>query len=471
MSRGPRASGGWPAASMAEQGRQVNWRLQFAGAEPDHVPVLRLDELDLAAVIAAFGHLLHAAGVPVTPERSARFAETVVLSQPQTLAELANLGRVTLLSSHDQIEVFDRVFGQVFRGILDMADFRGDPNVPPPPSMLPAEEKSPGEGEREGTEESRPSGSSGLPGDGEPDGDDEESILAAVSVEERLGTKNFADCSADELALLNALVERLPLVPPMRAGRRQRRHQRGTTLDVRATLRESHRTAGDPVKRIHRRATQRPRRVVLIADVSGSMEPYARVYLHLMRGAVRALNSEAFVFATRLTRLTRQLRITHPDVAYRKAAEAAPDWSGGTRIGQALKTFIDEHGRRGLARGSVIVIVSDGWEIEDPELVARAMEQLSRLAFHIVWVNPRKVATGYQPTVGGMAAAMPFIDTFVSGHSLRALEEVMQAIRSAADDGRRRPTMPRPVLLTSPALEDAYAQKSQVLAGKGGLGL
>jgi uncharacterized protein with von Willebrand factor type A (vWA) domain len=172
------------------------------------------------------------------------------------------------------------------------------------------------------------------------------------------------------------------------------------------------------------------------------MEPYARVYLHLMRGAVKALGSEAFVFATRLTRLTRQLAHTHPDIAYRKAAAAAPDWSGGTRIGGALKAFLDEHGRRGLARGSVIVIVSDGWEIEDPELVGRAMEQLSRLAFHIIWVNPRKVARGYQPLVGGMAAAMPYIDTFVSGHSLRAIEEVMEAIRDASNDGRHHAYAP-----------------------------
>jgi uncharacterized protein with von Willebrand factor type A (vWA) domain len=187
---------------------------------------------------------------------------------------------------------------------------------------------------------------------------------------------------------------------------------------------------------VHRRRTSRPRRVVLIADVSGSMEPYARVYLHLMRGAVRALRSEAFVFATRLTRLTRQLADTHPDVAYRKAANAAPDWSGGTRIGAALQAFVDDYGRRGMARGAVVVIVSDGWEIDDPSRVAKAMEQLSRLAFHIIWVNPRKAARDYRPLVGGMAAAMPYVDTFVSGHSLRALGEVMEAIRDATIDGR-----------------------------------
>jgi len=391
---------------------------------------------DLAELTAAFGHLLHAAGVPVTPERSSRFAQVVLLADPATLPELAALGRTTLVSTHDQIEIFDRVFAQVFGGFVDQADFRGDSATPPPPSSLPQGEKTPGDPERDGTD-SAPTGSSGMPGEGEPDPEsEEESVLAAVSTQERLGEKNFADCSEEELRLLNALIAQLPFVAPMRTARRQRRHNRGRALDVRATLRASHRTSGDPVDRVYRKATERPRRVVLIADVSGSMEPYARVYLHLMRGAVKALGSEAFVFATRLTRLTRQLAHTHPDIAYRKAAAAAPDWSGGTRIGAALKAFLDEHGRRGLARGSVIVIVSDGWEIEDPELVGRAMEQLSRLAFHIIWVNPRKVARGYQPLVGGMAAAMPYVDTFVSGHSLRAIEEVMEAIRDASNDGR-----------------------------------
>ncbi len=393
---------------------------------------------DLPAVIAAFGHLLHQAGVPVTPERSARFTRAVLLADPATVRELSALGKTTLLSHHDQEEVFDRVFGQVFRGLVDFAEFRGDSAPPTPVSTLPKDDAPKSDSSREGEGEGNPSGSQGLPGEGEvqPE-DDEPSLLAAVSSEERLGAKNFAECTDDELALLQALVAQLPLLPPMRRARRMRRHNAGDRLDVRATLRASHKTSGDPVRRVHKRATQRARRVVLIADVSGSMEPYARVYLHLMRGAVQALGSEAFVFATRLTRLTRVLHHTNPDVAYRRAAAAAPDWSGGTRIGNALKAFIDEHGRRGIARGSVVVIVSDGWELGDPELVGRMMEQLSRLAFHIIWVNPRKAATGYKPLVGGMAAALPYVDTFVSGHSLRALEDVLTAIRDAAVDGRR----------------------------------
>jgi uncharacterized protein with von Willebrand factor type A (vWA) domain len=175
---------------------------------------------------------------------------------------------------------------------------------------------------------------------------------------------------------------------------------------------------------------------VLSADVSGSMEPYARVYLHLMRGAVRALGSEAFVFATRLTRLTRQLAAGGPDYAYAKVAETTPDWAGGTRIGTALTRFLDEHGRRGIARGAIVVIVSDGWEIGDPHELGEAMRRLGRLAHHIIWVNPRSAAAEFQPLAGGMAAALPHVDTFLSGHSVQALEELLTAIREAGE--RRR---------------------------------
>jgi uncharacterized protein with von Willebrand factor type A (vWA) domain len=152
-----------------------------------------------------------------------------------------------------------------------------------------------------------------------------------------------------------------------------------------------------------------------------------------MLGAVRALHAEAFVFATRLTRLTRFLSTGDPDIAYRKVAQNTPDWFGGTRIGKTMLEFIRDHGQRGIARGAVIVIVSDGWETDDAEVLKQAMQRLARLSHHIIWVNPRKAAANYEPLVAGMAAALPYVDTFVSGHSLRALQEVMDAIRNAQE--------------------------------------
>jgi uncharacterized protein with von Willebrand factor type A (vWA) domain len=391
-----------------------------------------------ADIVAAFGHVLHAAGVPVTPERSIRFASAISLAKPHDLGELYWLGRVTLLTRHDQVETYDAVFSQVFRGIVDLADYRGQSNEPAPPSSTPSGDRHPGDPDRPQETETGPHGTSATPGEPSDQDDHEEdsSVLAAMSQTERLTDRDFAACSEEELALIRRLVEQLPLVPPMRTGRRLRRHPAGRRLDVRATLRRAHRTAGDPVDLVMRKRTERPRRVVLIADVSGSMEPYSRIYLHLMRGAVQALHAEAFVFATRLTRLTRALSLTHTDIAYQRATAAAPDWSGGTRIGKALNDFLDEFGRRGMARGAVIVIVSDGWEVEDPTQVGVAMQRLSRLAHHVIWVNPRKAANDYQPLVGGMRAALPYVDTFVSGHSVRALEEVMDAIRQATERHR-----------------------------------
>jgi uncharacterized protein with von Willebrand factor type A (vWA) domain len=168
------------------------------------------------------------------------------------------------------------------------------------------------------------------------------------------------------------------------------------------------------------------RRLVLLCDISGSMEPYARAYMQFVTCAGR--DAEAFVFATRLTRITRALAARNPERALQRAAAAAPDWSSGTRIGEALRAFNDRHGRRGLARGAVIVILSDGWERGDPALVGREMARLGRLAHRIVWVNPRVGAPGFKPQAGGMAAALPHLDALVSGHSLAALDEVIEAI-------------------------------------------
>ena len=388
----------------------------------------------LSEVAAAFGHLLHLSGLPVTPERSIRFATAIELVEPDDLKQLYWIGRVTFLTSHDQVQMYDRVFSQVFKGIIDIADFRGDSANPPPPSSTPAGDREQGDPNRSGEAPSNPHGTSATPGNKESeDSEEDTSVLAAMSSDERLTEREFSLLSESELTLIRRLIERLPVVPPLRRARRLRRDRKGSEWDVRATLRQSYRTGGDPVRLAHRSRSTKPRRVILIADVSGSMEPYARVYLHLMRGAVVALKAEAFVFATRLTRLTRALALSNADVAYRKVSATAQDWSGGTRIGFAMKEFIDGYGRRGLARGAVIVIVSDGWEIEDPALLGESMARLSRLAHHIIWVNPRKAADAYEPLVGGMAAALPYIDTFLSGHSVRALEDVLAAITAAQD--------------------------------------
>lgn len=389
---------------------------------------------DLSAICAAFGDLLHRAGVPVTPERSARFATAVVIAEPRSLDELYWLGRVTLTTAHDQHDIYDQVFRQVFHGMIDIAEIGSDTEQVGSPESAPEGESSPQSRSRDGEGSSNPRGTGASPGAVDPDSQAADaSVLAAVSAQERVNDKEFSTLTEEELRIIQRLVEQLPFVPPLRRGRRTRRHRSGGDIDIRGTLRRAHRTAGDPVRLVHRQRTTKPRRIILIADVSGSMEPYARIYLHLLRGAVKAIKAEAFVFATHLTRLTRQLSTTHTDIAYRRAAEAANDWSGGTRIGVALRSFVEDFGRRGMARGAVVVIVSDGWESDRPELLGETMERLSRLAHHIIWVNPRKAAESFEPLTGGMAAALPYVDTFLSGHSLRALQDVMDAISAAGD--------------------------------------
>ncbi|MGZ8666031.1 MAG: vWA domain-containing protein, partial [Solirubrobacterales bacterium] len=369
--------------------------------------------------------------MPVTPERSARFARALPLVGPLTRTELYWTARAVFVSSHAQVPTFDLVFAALFDSRLESDEDRGDPYSPPLGSST--SDKSPHPGARSVPRKPGSTGPGGLSAAPSPPEDAEarevEVPLAMASDEERLAEKSFAALEPHELVQLRRMMKRLELATPQRRSRRSRRARRGEHLDLRRTMRASLRTGGDPVTLARRRRRNRPRRLVLLCDISGSMEPYARAYLQLLSCAVAGgTHAEAFVFATRLTRLTRALGGRNPEAAIQRAAAAAPDWSSGTRIGQALQTFNDRHGRRGMARGAVVVILSDGWERGDPALVAREMERLSRLAYRIVWVNPRAGAPGFYPGAGGMAAALPFCDALVSGHSLKALEQVAEAM-------------------------------------------
>ena len=220
----------------------------------------------------------------------------------------------------------------------------------------------------------------------------------STSAEERLRKKDFGSCSSAELKQLAGLIAGLKLQPPIRRSHRLHMGTYGSHYDLRRTLRASRRTAGDPIFLARKVRVDRSRRVVLIADVSGSMERYSRAYLYLMHAAVRALEAEAFTFATHLTRSTSVLRHHSPEVALHRAAQAAEDWSGGTRIGAAVQSFLDGWGQRGLARGAVIVIISDGWESGDASLLGEQMARLSRLAHRIILVNPRNSRPTINPS-------------------------------------------------------------------------
>jgi len=379
-------------------------------------------QLDLPALVGALSRRLQDAGLPVPPARAADVARALTLVRPVSRGTLYWTIRSVVVTDDTQVKVFDAVFAEVFGGASDDEPEVELEDVTTVPDWQ--NDEAPGSTS------------------GDDDESEQEIPLTIASADEVLRTKRFDALAPDELAELYRLMTALELATPLRRTRRYEKRRRGERIDLRRTLRGSLRTGGDPVRLRRRRRRVVPRRLVLLCDISGSMEPYARAYLQFLACAAGCgPNAEAFAFATRLTRLTRALRSRNPERAIQRAAAAAPDWSSGTRIGEALRAFNDRHGRRGMARGAVVVILSDGWERGDPALVGRELERLSRLAYRIVWVNPRMAADAFSVRAGGMVAALPHIDALVSGHSFAALREVTEAI---AGEGEAPPPVVEP---------------------------
>jgi uncharacterized protein len=244
-----------------------------------------------------------------------------------------------------------------------------------------------------------------------------------------LRRKDFAAMTPEEFAQVSKAIADVAAVRPLRRSRRLRPHTRGRRLDLRRLARRSLARGGDPIERTFRRRIDVPRKLVVLCDVSGSMEAYTRallLFLHAVVGSGPRV--DVFAFGTRIIRLTDDFRTRDPERALAAAATRVVDWASGTRIGASLKTFNDVWGRRALTRGAVVVIVSDGWERQDPALVGREMARLRRAAYGIVWVNPLKGSPEYQPLAGGMCAALPFVDRFVAGHNLASLEELASVL-------------------------------------------
>jgi len=306
-------------------------------------------------------------------------------------------------------DAFDAVFGTGWHDGLDlippaaraMLPRIGDPGAHPPPGAEPMASKP---------------------------------VPAAWSPVELLRTKDFATLSDVELAQAQRMLARQARRGPRRLSRRARAsRRRGDRHDLRATIRASLRYGGEPVERRWRRPTLRQRPVVLVCDVSGSMEPYARMLLTYLQACVAARRRvEAFAFGTRLTRITRELRGRDPDRALRRATEAVQDFSGGTRIGASLGTLNREHGRR-VGRGAVVVVLSDGWDRGDPELLADEMRRLRRCAHRVIWLNPLKAHEDYEPLTRGMSAALPHADHFLAGNSVASLEALAELLESGME--------------------------------------
>lgn len=320
-------------------------------------------------------------------------------------------GRATLVTEPDDIELYDKIFGAYYGGQQLVAT----PVVEViQPITLVVDD--------DGDEDPEDDGGDDDPGD--------PSLTLRWSRHEVLRDKDFADYSDDELDEAHRLMTAMARIGGTRRSRRRRRtHRTAGHPELRRTVRAAIRSGGEPVRRWYTEPGQRIRRVVLLLDISGSMESYARALLRFVHAAVVGRRRvEVFTIGTRLTRITRELSSHDPDRALGAAADAVSDWSGGTRLGDTLVEFNEMWGIRGMARGATVVILSDGWDRGSPEVMAEQMARLHRVTHRLVWVNPLKATPGYQPLAQGMAAALPYVDDFIEGHSLRSLERLAEVL-------------------------------------------
>ena len=385
---------------------------------PATAPVARTEAAETTApgnapevLLLGFARALRAAGVPVTADREAGLLEAVATVGLEDEVRTYWAGRATLCSSPDHIERYDRVFAAWFHGAMRARPGRAPDATAVPMASL-ADQDGPG-------------------GDGGPE---PQTVRAMASRTDVLRHRDVGDLTNSEKATLATMFGRLPQPTPQRRSARRAAWRRGE-VDTRRTLRAQLDRWGEPAQLQWRRRVPAPRRVVLLVDVSGSMAPYADALLRLAhRWSVRGRGRRdvhVFTMGTRLTDVTRALRRPDPEAALTAAGAVVPDWSGGTRLGETMKVFLDEWGRRGLARGAVVVVFSDGWERGGADVLAEQMARLRAVAHRVVWVNPHKGKEGYLPLQQGIVAALPHCDDFVAGHSYATFEELAAVVDRA----------------------------------------
>jgi uncharacterized protein with von Willebrand factor type A (vWA) domain len=369
------------------------------------------DAVDERAAVG-FARVLRGLGIAVPVGSTLTFARAVSEVGVDDENALYWAGRATLLTCPEDAPLYDRAFAAWWRG---SATPGVGPEVQEQVVSLVVDEP----------DEDGPAAD-----DSEQGQEDRPAMVLRWSAVEVLRNKDFAECTPGELAEAHRLMADIRMVGALRRSRRHRpSNARRGRPDIRRTVKGALHSGGD-VARLERLAPgSRRRRVVLLLDVSGSMEAYARALVRFAHAAVAARRQvEAFALGTRLTRLTRELMSRDPDAALTRAAAAVADWSGGTRLGDGLRAFNDEWGVRGMARGATVVLLSDGWDRGDPADLAEQMARLHRVAHKVVWVNPLKASPGYQPLARGMAAALPHVDEFVEGHSLASLEQLAEVL-------------------------------------------
>jgi uncharacterized protein with von Willebrand factor type A (vWA) domain len=364
-------------------------------------------------ILLGFARAVRAAGVPVSSDRAQTFLRAASVAGVGDERATYWAGRATLCSGPEDLDRYDQVFDAWF---LADEKARGPRRQRPDRTVVQAALEEQGSSAGEGH-------------------DDADEMHALASATEILRHRDVAALSAREKARLAAMFASLHPRPPRRTATRRTPWRRGD-VDAARTHRQMVRRMGEPADIAWRRRGLRARRLVLLVDVSGSMSPYADALLRLAHAfaAPPAGTSEAvevFTVGTRLTHLTRAMRLRDPERAIVAASRTVPDWSGGTRLGETLKVFLDRWGQRGMARGAVVVVFSDGWERGDPALLGEQMLRLHRLAHRVVWVNPHRGKAGYEPVQQGIVAALPYVDDFVAGHSMATFEELIEVVAHA----------------------------------------
>jgi uncharacterized protein len=380
--------------------------------------------------LAGFAELLRARGIAVGAHE---LMDAVQVLEAIDLTEQSSLYwglRLTMVRNGHQLDVFDEAFRDYWEKPR-RGSKAGGATIPLPDSPArPKDRSRNGQGEGEGEEGD---GGSGVSYGRQPDEDDAEQDddgdieeRAIYSEVELLGSKTFAEYTAEDHRMLVELLTRMQAGGPWRLSRRKRAHRRGG-IDIRSTVRASFRTEGHPVRQLRQRPQLKHRRLTFVCDVSGSMEQYSRAMLELAHVAlISRRRVEAFAFATRLTRLTRELLERDPGAAIEAAMAAVVDWSGGTRVGDCLAELDREH--RSALQGAVVVIASDGWDLGDPERLANAVALLQRLAHRVIWVNPQLQDPAFEPLTRGMSAALPYVDDFISCHNFGSFVELIELL-------------------------------------------
>ena len=404
--------------------------------------------------ILLFGRVLRGLGLDVHVGRmldAVRVLEDVGLSRR---GDVRAALRTLLVHRRDDLPVFDEAFDVFWRqrkegtsrlDLRSMGEQRRIRRVETGPPPLAA---------NEGPDGAAPEGAAG----------DEVALTGAFSAREVLRTRDFAEYTPQEEAQARLLLASLQWRPGLRRGRRLRPGD-GSALDLRRTLRANARSGGEPLRLMRRTRKEKPRRLVLICDVSGSMERYTRMLLLFAHSLYGGLDNhvEAFLFATRLTRVTRRLRQRDVDRAVADVARDVPDWSGGTRIGAALAEFNLRWARRTLGWGSIVLIVSDGWDRGDAELLGREMARLQRSCRRLIWLNPLAGSEGYEPLTQGMRAAAPYVDDLLPVHNLASLDRLAELLNALPQ--HRPPRRQRPGALPA-ADSDAPPQEAPSGAGQ-----